>query len=73
VGRFLGRKIETEAQVISWEPPRQLTAKSINGPYPLEVTNILEPKGEGTLLTFKGRAEFGGFYKLAEGKAAVAR
>jgi carbon monoxide dehydrogenase subunit G len=67
VARFLGRKIETEIQVTDWEPPHQINLKGINGPYPMEVTNKLEPQGEGTLLTYMSRAEFGGFFKLAEG------
>ena len=65
--KFLGRKIETELQVTAYDPPRTVSLKGLNGPYPLEITNALEPQGEGTLLTYTGWAEFGGFFKLAEG------
>jgi carbon monoxide dehydrogenase subunit G len=67
VAKFLGRKIETELQVTDWEPPHRFSVKGLNGPYPFEITNTLEPQGEGTLLTYSSRAEFGGFFKLAEG------
>ncbi len=65
--KFLGRKIETELQLTAYDPPHSFDLKGINGPYPFEVTNTLEPQGEGTLLTYTSRAEFGGFFKLAEG------
>lgn len=67
VARFLGREIDTEAQVTAWEPPHRIDWKGLNGPYPVEVTNTVEPQGEGTLLTSVSRAEFGGFFKLAAG------
>jgi len=65
--KFMGRKIDAELQITGWEPPNLISFKSIGGPFPMEVTNKLEPKGDGTLLTSTLRAEFGGFFKLAEG------
>lgn len=41
--------------------------KSVSGPFPMEVTNTLEPQEDGTLLTTSGQADIGGFFKLAEG------
>ena len=65
--KFLGRKIEAELQVTVWEPPHQVSFKSIGGPISMEVTNKVEPQGDGALLTSKSRVEFGNFFKLAEG------
>jgi hypothetical protein len=39
----------------------------IKGPIPYESTIKLEAQDNGTLLTFSGQVEFGGFFKLAEG------
>jgi uncharacterized protein YndB with AHSA1/START domain len=70
VARFLGRKIESEIEVTAWEPPHRLDFKFVNGPYPAEVSNTLEPQGEGTLLTARSQGEMGSFFKLAEGLVA---
>ena len=67
VARFLGRKIESDIEVTAWEPPHRIDYKFVNGPYPTEVTNTLEPQGEGTLLTSLSQGEMGSFWKLAEG------
>ncbi len=69
LARFLGRKIESNLEVTAWEPPYRFAWKSVK-PYPSEVTNILEPQGEGTLLTNQGQGEMGSFFKLAEGLVA---
>lgn len=70
VAKFLGRKIESEIEVTAWEPPHRLDYKSVNGPYPAEASNTLEPQGEGTLLTSVSQGEMGSFFKLAEGLVA---
>jgi carbon monoxide dehydrogenase subunit G len=70
VARFLGRKIESEIEVTAWEPPHRIDWKFVNGPYPAEVSNTLEPQGEGTLLTSQSQGEMGSFFKLAEGLVA---
>lgn len=70
VARFLGRKFESEIEVTAWEPPHRVDWKSVNGPYPAEVSNALERQGEGTLLTSVGQGEMGSFFKLAEGLVA---
>jgi uncharacterized membrane protein len=69
VSRFLGRKMEMEAQVTAYDPPHRLVWKSLNGPYPTEVTTKFQLQGEGTFLSYKGQADIGGFFKLAEGLA----
>jgi carbon monoxide dehydrogenase subunit G len=70
VARFLGRKIETEVEVTAWESPRRIDYIFVNGPYPAQVSNLLEPQGEGTLLSAVSQGEMGGFFKLAEGLVA---
>lgn len=70
VARFLGRKIESDIEVTAWEPPHRVDYKFVNGPYPAEVSNTLQPQGEGTLLTAQSQGEMGSFFKLAEGLVA---
>ena len=67
VGKFLGRKNETEIQMTSYDPPRQSSVKAVSGPIPFENTHKFQKQDGGTLLTFTGQAEFGGFFKMAEG------
>ena len=67
VRNFMGRKIESEIELTVWDPPNQMTGKSIGGPIPMEMTQKFEANGNGTLLTLTGQADIGGFFKLAEG------
>ena len=66
-GKFMGRSVDAELTVTGWEPPRMVSFKSINGPFPMEVTNTLEAQDGGTIVTSTGQADIGGFFKLAEG------
>jgi carbon monoxide dehydrogenase subunit G len=65
--KFLGRTIESTHEVTSWDPPNRLGQKAVTGPVPFEITISLEPKEGGTQVTVNGQAEFGGFFKVAEG------
>ena len=65
--RFLGRKIESTSEITTWDPPNQFGSKVVSGPIPFEATMKLESKENGTQLTLRGEAEFGGFFKIAEG------
>jgi hypothetical protein len=38
----------------------------VSGPVPFSVTQVLEPRDDGTRLSFVGEGEPGGFFKLAE-------
>lgn len=69
VDKFLGRKIESTSEVTVWDPPNQYSWKSVDSPIPFDLTIKFSPKDGGTLLTFGGQAELGGFFKLAEGLA----
>ncbi len=70
VAKFLGRRIQSEIEITAWEPHHRVDYKFVNGPYPAEVSNTLEPQGEGTLLTARSLGEMGSFFKLAEGLVA---
>ncbi|NIP23270.1 MAG: hypothetical protein GWN33_01825 [Gammaproteobacteria bacterium] len=67
VGRFMGRELESTSEVTVWDPPNEYGWKSVGGPIPFEANQKLESKEDGTLLTFSGWAELGGFFKVAEG------
>ena len=67
--RVLGRTSEAEIQLTSYDPPNRASVKAINGPVPFENTYKFETQNGGTLLTFTGQAEIGGFFKIAEGLA----
>jgi uncharacterized membrane protein len=65
--RFMGRDIESTAEITVWDPPNQLGFKTLSGPIPVEGSQKFEPEGEGTKVTLYGKVEPGGFFKLAEG------
>jgi len=67
VTQFLGRKVETEIVVTSYDPPSQASVKAASGPVPFENTYKFESKENGTQLSVIGEAEIGGFFRLAEG------
>ena len=70
VGRLLGRKIDITIEITDWDPPKQVGFKTVSGPLTAEGTIKLESQENGTLLTQSGQAEFGGFFRIAEGLAA---
>ncbi len=69
-GKFLGRKMETTSEVTVWDAPNQFAIKSVGGPMPFEFSMKLASVEDGTQLSVNGKAEFGGFFKLAEGVVA---
>ena len=66
VRKFLGRRMETELEVTEYEPDRRFDLRAVSGPVPFAVTQTLEPRDDGTRLSFVGEGEPGGFFKLAE-------
>ena len=66
VTKFLGRRIEAELEVTSWDPPNQWGTKTISGPIPFESKSTIEAQGDGTLITINAQVEFAGFFKMAE-------
>ena len=69
VGKFLGREIETDAEITQWNPPNVWGQKASSGPLKFENTNKYESKDGGTLLVQSFQGEIGGFFKMAEGLA----
>ena len=66
--KFLGRKIDSTVEVTAWDRPNNYGFKVIEGPVPFQGVVGLTTSGEsGTELTMEIEAEFGGFFKLAEG------
>lgn len=68
-GSFLGRKIDSTSEVTAWDPPNQFGLKTVSGPVPFEINVNMTSNGNGTNIILNGQAEFGGFFKLAEGLA----
>ena len=65
--KFLGREIEAEIELTSYDPPNKASVKSVSGPVPFESNYTFESKDGGTQMTISGQAEMGGFFKMAEG------
>lgn len=65
VAKFLGRKIESTAEVTEYETNKKF-ATTATAPFPLTVTNVFEAVGGGTRVTGIGEADVGGFFKLGE-------
>jgi uncharacterized protein YndB with AHSA1/START domain len=66
VRKFLGRRMESELEVTEYEPDRRFALKTLSGPVPFSVTQMLEPRDGGTKITFVGEGEPGGFFRLGE-------
>ncbi len=57
VAKFLGRRIETATRVTAYEPPRRVVYATTFGPLPAEATWTLEPRPDGTRLTYSVEAD----------------
>jgi len=66
VDKFLGRRIESDAEYTEFEANRKIAATSKSGPFPVEFAMTLEPVPGGTRVSQVIEAEPGGFFKLAE-------
>jgi len=66
VGKFLGRRIESESEVTEFEPNRKYSWQSKSGPFPIQASTTFEPAEGGTRVRTTIEAEPGGFFKLAE-------
>lgn len=64
--RLLGREVDSELEVVAYEPPKRLTLRSLGGPVNFTVDHELAARGGGTQLTFVAEAEPGAFLRLAE-------
>lgn len=66
VGKFLGRRIESESVVTEFEPNRKYTWENKTGPFPFKGSVTLEQIEGGTRVNAAAEIEPGGFFKLAE-------
>ena len=66
VGKFLGRRIESESVVTEFEANRKYSFESKSGPFPIKGSNTVEQIEGGTRVTATFDVEPGGFFKLAE-------
>ena len=66
VMQFLGRRIESTAEITKYEPNNMIAMKSTSGPLAFELTGTYQPVEDGTELTFEVEAEVGGFFRVAE-------
>jgi carbon monoxide dehydrogenase subunit G len=66
VRKLLGRRMESELEVTKYEPERRFDLRSVSGPFPFSVAQVLEPRDGGTRVVLVGEGEPGGFFKLAE-------
>jgi uncharacterized protein YndB with AHSA1/START domain len=64
--RLLGREVDSELEVIAYEPPTRLTLRSLGGPVKFTVDHELAAKDGGTQLTFVAEAQPRGALRLAE-------
>ena len=66
VSKFLGRRIENDAEITEVEPNWQITMRSTTGPFPFRGSLTVEPVEGGTRLNTTFELEPGGFFKVAE-------
>ena len=66
VGKFLGRRIESDSVVTEFEANRKYSFESKSGPFPIKGSYTVEHTEGGTRVTATFDVEPGGFFKLAE-------
>ena len=66
VRKFIGRKVESEVEFITYEPHKKIVFKSLSGPSPFEQTFLFEPVSSGTRLTAVFKIQTTGWMGLAE-------
>jgi carbon monoxide dehydrogenase subunit G len=62
--RLLGREVDSELEVVAYEPPQRLILRSLGGPVKFTVDHELAAQGKGTRLTLVAEAEPGGLMRL---------
>lgn len=54
VRRFLGRRVSSEFEVVTYEPPRRCTTRAVRAPVPFEATYTVGAAGRGAVITATG-------------------
>ena len=65
--RNFGRLIESEVEIIAWDPPTELGTKADQGPMVLASTTKVTPQGDGAFVSYTSQLQMKGVLKLAEG------
>jgi hypothetical protein len=62
---FLGRRIEYVNEVVELEPGSKLRMRSVQAPFPMDITYELADAELGTAMRIRVQGEAGRFYRLA--------
>jgi hypothetical protein len=62
---FLGRRIDYVNEVVELEPSARLHMRSVQGPFPMEITYAFADAPGGTRVGIRVQGDAGGFYRLA--------
>ena len=65
VREMMGRRVEQEMEVTTFDRPHLFEAKSLAGPFDIEVAYHFEEVGDGTRVTTVAEGTMGGLFKLA--------
>ena len=64
--RWLGRDLPLTYEIVAYEPPRRLVLRAENATSVSEDTVEVEPRGEGSRLTYDARVELKGAARLLD-------
>jgi hypothetical protein len=64
--RWLGRELPLTYEIVTFEPPRRLVLRAENATSVSEDTVEVEPRGEGSRLTYDARVELKGAARLLD-------
>lgn len=65
VRKVMGREMETELEVVEFDPPNKYSMKSLSGPVEMIYTQSLKSVGGGTQVDVLIEGEPGGFFGVA--------
>jgi uncharacterized protein YndB with AHSA1/START domain len=71
IGKLLGRRAESTAEVTEYDPPRKFAKRDISGPVHFELVRQLEAIGAGTRYRSTIVGESGSLFKLADPAMSV--
>ncbi len=66
VGNLIGQRVESESEIVEYEPNRKITSKGKQGPIQTKSQVTFENVEGGTRVNVTLEGEPGGFFKLAE-------
>lgn len=66
VAKFLGRQVQSNFIVTEYEPGRMVKMESDSGSFPIAVTRMVHPEGEGSRVRSLVEGEPKGYFKITE-------